>query len=93
MQPILSNRWGFSFLSTIISLFCIILFFLATVIWQLPAVKTLADTHLQAPLRIFTKQGDLIAEFGEKQRLPVTLQEIPPKLIQAILSTEAVNPF
>ena len=88
MSPILSNRWGFSFLSTCITLFAIVLIAFATMIWQLPSVKTLADSHLQAPLRIYTKQGDLIAEFGEKQRLPTPLSAIPKKLIQAILSTE-----
>ena len=88
MSPILSNRWGFSFLSTCITLFAIALIAFATMIWQLPSVKTLADSHLQAPLRIYTKQGDLIAEFGEKQRIPTPLAAIPKKLIQAILSTE-----
>jgi penicillin-binding protein 1A len=88
MSPILSNRWGFSFLSTCITLFAIVLIAFATMIWQLPSVKTLADSHLQAPLRIYTKQGDLIAEFGEKQRIPTPLSAIPKKLIQAILSTE-----
>lgn len=88
MQSILSNRWGFSLLSTCITLFAITLIAFATMIWQLPSVKTLADSHLQAPLRIYTKQGDLIAEFGEKQRIPTPLSAIPKKLVQAVLSTE-----
>ncbi|MBM94092.1 MAG: peptidase [Legionellales bacterium] len=88
MNRAFSSRWGFSCLSTLLTLFTVTLCLLLAAIWQLPPVKTLADTPLQAPLRIFTQQGDLIAEIGEKQRLPVELSEIPEPLIQAILCTE-----
>lgn len=88
MTRCFAHRWGFSLLSASLTLLATILLLLLATVWQLPPVKTLADTPLQAPLRIFTRQGDLIAEIGEKQRLPIPLAHVPQKLIQAILSTE-----
>ena len=84
----LSSRWGFGLLSCIITLGSIGLLVLAGIIWHLPSVKLLANTPLQAPLRVYTKQGDLIAEYGEKQRIPVPIQRIPKPLIQAVICTE-----
>lgn len=54
----------------------------------LPDVNQLRDAHLQVPLRVYTKDNKLIAEFGEKKRVPVTLAQVPPLLVQAILDTE-----
>ena len=76
MQPVLSNRWGFSLLSALISLLAIGLFAFATLIWQLPSVKILKDTHFQAPLRVFTQQGDLIAEFVSAMTHGIGLNKI-----------------
>ena len=55
---------------------------------QLPSVTILEDVQLQVPLRIYTSDNKLIGEYGEKRRHPISLKEIPPKLIQAILATE-----
>lgn len=54
----------------------------------LPDIETLRDVRLQVPLKVFTQDGDLIAEFGEKKRTPLNYNEFPPKLIKAILSAE-----
>lgn len=54
----------------------------------LPDIETLRDVRLQVPLKIFTQDGDLIAEFGEKKRSPLDYNEFPPKLIKAILAAE-----
>lgn len=54
----------------------------------LPSIETLKDVKLQVPLRVYTKGGELIAEFGEKKRAPVHIDEVPEKLIQAILAAE-----
>ena len=54
----------------------------------LPDIETLKDVRLQVPLKVYTKDGDLIAEFGEKKRSPLDYNEFPPKLIKAILSAE-----
>lgn len=55
---------------------------------QLPDVDTLKDVHLQIPLRIYTADKQLIAEYGEKRRIPVHYDEVPQLLIRAILATE-----
>lgn len=54
----------------------------------LPDADTLADVKLQVPLRIYSSDGKLIGEFGEKKRTPVKIQEVPPLLIQAFLAAE-----
>jgi len=54
----------------------------------LPDVEVLKDMQLQVPLRIYSKDRELIAEFGEKKRIPVPLHEIPVSLVQAMLATE-----
>ncbi|KTC65783.1 penicillin binding protein 1A [Legionella adelaidensis] len=55
---------------------------------QLPNVDSLKTVHLQVPLRIYTQEGLLIQEYGEKRRIPVNYEEIPKPLIYAILATE-----
>ncbi len=55
---------------------------------KLPPVEALRDVHLQVPLRVFTKDGELIAEFGEMRRIPLRYEEIPPLMIQAFLAAE-----
>ncbi len=53
-----------------------------------PDVDVLKDVQLQVPLRIFTRDGRLIAQFGDKRRLPVTWEELPEQLVQAYVSAE-----
>ncbi|HCA90063.1 MAG: peptidase [Legionellaceae bacterium] len=57
-------------------------------IQDLPDVEALNNVQLQVPLRIFTQDGKLIEEYGEKKRIPVTFAEIPKPLIHALLATE-----
>ncbi|HXA34830.1 MAG TPA: penicillin-binding protein 1A [Steroidobacteraceae bacterium] len=54
----------------------------------LPAVDSLRDVQLQVPLRVYTRDGKLIAAIGEQRRIPVRYEQIPKKLIQAFLATE-----
>ncbi|ASA56050.1 penicillin-binding protein 1A [Vibrio gazogenes] len=55
---------------------------------ELPDVATLKDVQLQTPMQVLSKDGKLIAQFGEKRRIPLKLSEIPPDLIHAFLATE-----
>jgi penicillin-binding protein 1A len=55
---------------------------------QLPSIENLRDMRLQVPLRVFTADDKLIAEFGEKRRLPVAYPEVPERMVQAILAAE-----
>lgn len=55
---------------------------------QLPNVDSLKTVQLQVPLQIFSKEGLLIQEYGEKKRIPVTYDEIPKTLVYALIATE-----
>ena len=54
----------------------------------LPQVDILRDVQLQVPLRVYTRDGRLMASIGEQRRIPVRYSDLPPKLIQAFLATE-----
>ncbi len=60
---------------------------------KLPGIDVLKDVQLQVPLRVYTSENKLIAEFGEMKREPVTYNEIPETLIQAVISAEDENFF
>lgn len=55
---------------------------------QLPSIEGLSDVRLQVPLRIYSTDGSLLGEFGEKRRTPKLLSEIPEPLTQAFLAAE-----
>ena len=54
----------------------------------LPDVDSLRDVQLQVPLRVYTRDGKLLAAIGEQRRIPVRYEQIPKKLVQAFLATE-----
>ncbi|MEM9759161.1 MAG: penicillin-binding protein 1A [Pseudomonadota bacterium] len=54
----------------------------------LPDVETLRDVRLQTPMRVYTRDGDLIGQFGEQKRNPLTYDEIPQRFVQALLAAE-----
>ena len=55
---------------------------------ELPSVESLKDLHWQTPMQIFSQDGLLISQFGEKKRTPLTLEQVPQQLIDALLATE-----
>jgi penicillin-binding protein 1A len=55
---------------------------------QLPDVDSLKTVKLQVPLRIYSQEGLLIQEYGEKRRIPLTYEQIPKTLVYALLATE-----
>ena len=55
---------------------------------SLPDVESLRDVQLQVPLRVYSRDGKLMASIGEQRRIPVRYAQLPPKLIQAFLATE-----
>ena len=57
--------------------------------WQdLPAVEHLAQYKPALPLRIFSSEGELLAEYGEERREFLPLKEIPLRMRQALLAIE-----
>ncbi|VAW55588.1 Multimodular transpeptidase-transglycosylase [hydrothermal vent metagenome] len=55
---------------------------------KLPSIEGLSNVQLQVPLRIYSSDGALMGEFGEKRRTPKNLDEIPDLMEQAFLSAE-----
>lgn len=58
------------------------------VVPTLPDVESLRDVRLQVPLRIFSEDGELIAEIGEQRRTPIRLEDVPDTLRLAFLAAE-----
>ena len=55
---------------------------------KLPSAETLRDVRLQVPLRVLTRDGRIIAEFGEQLRTPLEFDQVPERMIQAFLAGE-----
>ncbi|NLO80900.1 MAG: penicillin-binding protein 1A [Xanthomonadaceae bacterium] len=60
----------------------------AILVPKLPSVEVLRDVRFQVPLRVYTADGGLIAEFGEKRRIPLQYQEIPELMVKAFIAAE-----
>lgn len=61
---------------------------LVYIIPELPEIDTLRDVRLQVPLRIYSQDGSLISEYGEKRRTPITIDAVPVTMIKAFLAAE-----
>ena len=55
---------------------------------ELPNIDSLKDVKWQTPMQIYSNDGLLISQFGEKKRIPLSFEEIPQQLIDALLATE-----
>ena len=54
----------------------------------LPAAETIRDIPLQIPLRIFSRDGYLIDEIGERRRILITYDEVPEHVVNAFVAAE-----
>jgi len=55
---------------------------------HLPSLEVLTDYRPKIPLRIYSAEGVLMAEFGEERRAVVAIGEVPDIMKQAILAAE-----
>jgi penicillin-binding protein 1A len=51
-------------------------------------VEELKQVELQIPLKVYSEDLQIIAEFGEKKRSPVNFNQIPPAMVDAFLAAE-----
>lgn len=58
---------------------------------SLPSVDSLRTIQLQIPLRVYSSDAKLIAEFGEMRRSPIAFADIPEDFISALLAAEDDN--
>ena len=54
----------------------------------LPSADRLREVQLQTPLKIYSRDGRLMGQIGEKRRTPVEYQDIPERVIDAFLAAE-----
>lgn len=55
---------------------------------ELPDVAALRDVRLQVPLRIYSRDKQLIAQIGEQRRIPLNYENYPKQVIDAFLAAE-----
>jgi penicillin-binding protein 1A len=54
----------------------------------LPAAQTIRDIPLQIPLRIFSRDGYLIEEIGQRRRILIEYDDVPPHVVNAFIAAE-----
>lgn len=55
---------------------------------QLPNPEELRQVKYQLPLEIYSRDGQLLARFGDQKRKPVAIGQVPKTLINAFLAAE-----
>ena len=96
MQPIPFNSgyvWLGGLAGALLVAFCgcVLMAALATYYYlapTLPEVDTLRDIRMQVPLRVYTRDGRLLAQIGEQRRVPVRFEDIPKPMVNAFLAAE-----
>jgi penicillin-binding protein 1A len=80
---------------SVIAVFCALLLSLSGAFLYLsptlPSVDALRSIELQIPLRVYSSDAKLIAEFGEMRRSPIAFGDIPADFINALLAAEDDN--
>ena len=55
---------------------------------QIPRAESYRHVKLETPLRVYTRDGALLAEFGERRLIPIAFDQVPPLFVSALLDTE-----
>src|SRR3569832_631090 len=55
---------------------------------HLPSADALRDERYQVPLRVYSADDKLLAEYGELRRTPVRLSAVPDLMVKAVLAAE-----
>jgi len=86
----------FLLISTLFSLFMGFVLITSTYFYlkpELPSMEMLQDVRFQIPLKVYSKDEKLLAEFGEQRRTPIKYEDVPDLFIKAILAAEDQNFF
>ncbi len=87
----LTHRWHYVFLGLaglLLTVTLVTTVAAALIYPSLPSLEALTDYRPKMPLRIYSEEGGLLAEFGEERRSVVHLKDTPLILRQAILAAE-----
>ncbi len=87
MYSIIKNYLFIAFLAGL-SILAMIFFISALIYPTLPNISHLEKYYPKQPLQIYSKEGALIAEFGEERRDFIAISDTPQQMINAILSIE-----
>ena len=87
MYSIIKNYLIIAFLAGL-SILAMIFFISALIYPTLPNISHLEKYYPKQPLQIYSKEGALIAEFGEERRDFIAISDTPQQMINAILSIE-----
>lgn len=60
-------------------------------VWDLPEVQTLEEYRPSITSRVYSDAGRPLAEFYVEKRTPVSISDVPDRLIQALIATEDVR--
>ena len=63
-------------------------FFLVELDKELPDIDQLQHVQYQMPLNIYSQDNLLIAQFGEKRRIPLAIGKIPDRQLKAFIAAE-----
>jgi penicillin-binding protein 1A len=55
---------------------------------SLPSTQAMRNVEMQVPLRVYSRNGALIAQIGEQRRIPATYDQIPEVVKHAFLAAE-----
>ncbi|HWP00930.1 MAG TPA: penicillin-binding protein 1A [Methylococcus sp.] len=55
---------------------------------QLPDIAVLKEVRYQIPMSVYSRDGKLIAQFGEKKRSPVSIRDVPADFAHAFIAAE-----
>ncbi len=55
---------------------------------SLQSAETIRDFRLEVPLRIYSRDGDLISEIGERRRIPIRYEDLPEHVVNAFVAAE-----
>ena len=55
---------------------------------QIPSTETYSRYSFETPLRIYTADGLLVGEFGDRRLIPIALADVPRHFIAGLINTE-----
>lgn len=58
---------------------------------NLPTVDALRDVQMQEPMRVYAKDGALLAIYGDFRRYPVSIEHVPETLKNSFIAAEDAN--
>ena len=88
-SSILAARWLWSLVAAVgVTTLLVALGIWLFVVPNLPSIESLRDVRLQVPLKVYSRDMKLMAEFGEMRRAPLKYAEIPPLVVKAVLAAE-----